>query len=103
MGRCFENRVAWRDAKPASLVGSREHHPSAIEKETDKSSPVLYLAAARGLTPRPAEPKGYRINEAGREEEYFNTLMHDVKVVSISPRVPNITEQRRREGRAREK
>jgi len=78
------------DQNTGRLTGRRSHQPIVIEKELDKSSPVLYLAVARGLTLKAAEFKWYRTNEAGREEEYFNTSLLNVKIVSVSPRVPNI-------------
>jgi type VI secretion system secreted protein Hcp len=59
----------------------------------DRASPLLYRAVAQGLTLKSAEVKWYRTKEAGKEEEYFNVLMRNVKVVSLSPRVPNIKEQ----------
>lgn len=74
-------------------MGGRSHRPLTIEKEIDRSSPLLYMAVARGMTLKSAELKWYRVNDAGREEEYFNMSMSNVKVVSISPRVPNIKEQ----------
>lgn len=81
------------DSYTGKLMGGRSHRPLIIEKEIDKSSPVLYQAVARGMSLASAELKWYRVNEAGYEEEYFNMLMRNVKVVSVSPRVPNIKEQ----------
>lgn len=78
------------DATTGKLLGGRMHRPILIEKEIDRSTPELYMAAARGLTLLSAEIRWYRINDAGHEEEYFNLFMTNVKVVSISPRVPNI-------------
>jgi type VI secretion system secreted protein Hcp len=40
-----------------------------------------------------AELKWYRINDAGREEEYFNIFLRQVKVVSVTPKLLNIKEQ----------
>jgi type VI secretion system secreted protein Hcp len=56
-----------------------------FEKEIDSASPYLYKAVATGQTLKEAEIKWYRISDAGQEEEYFNILMEDVKVISISP------------------
>lgn len=36
-------------------------------------------------TLKSAELKWYRINDAGQEEEYFNILLENVKVISVSP------------------
>jgi type VI secretion system secreted protein Hcp len=78
------------DQQTGRLMGGRCHRPLTIEKEIDKASPLLYRAVAKGMPLQSAELKWYRINEAGDEEEYFNMLMRNVKVVSVSPRVPNI-------------
>lgn len=74
-------------------MGARSHQPLTIEKEVDKSSPILYMAVSRAMTLRSAEVKWHRTSEAGGEEEYFNTLMRNVKIVSVAPRVLNIKEQ----------
>lgn len=80
------------DAVTGRLIGSRSHRPLTIEKEIDRSSVLLNLAVARGQTLSSAELKFYRANDAGREEEYYNITMRNVKVVSVSPKVPNIKE-----------
>ncbi|GGA01298.1 hypothetical protein GCM10011408_23180 [Dyella caseinilytica] len=63
-----------------------------MEKEIDRSSPVLYMTIARAQTLQSAEIKWYRIDDSGREVEYFNMMMRNVKVVAITPRVTNIKE-----------
>lgn len=81
------------DSNTGRLMGTRSHRPVTIEKEIDKSTPILYRAVAKGETLQAAELKFYRINEGGSEELYFEMKMKNVKVVSVSPRVPNIKEQ----------
>lgn len=56
-----------------------------IIKEFDYSSPYLYKAVATGQALQKAELKWYKINDAGQEVEYFNTLLEGVRVVSVSP------------------
>jgi type VI secretion system secreted protein Hcp len=56
-----------------------------VIKEFDCSSPCLYKAVATGQNLSSAEIKWYRINYSGLEEEYFNMLPEDVRIVSISP------------------
>lgn len=48
-------------------------------------SPYLYKAVATGQNLSSAEIKWYRINYSGLEEEYFNMLPEDVRIVLISP------------------
>jgi len=80
------------DSNTGKLMGARTHRPLIIEKEIDRSSALLYRAVACGLTLQTGELKFYRANDAGIEEAYFTVLMKNVKVVGISPRVPNIKE-----------
>jgi len=70
----------------------RSHRPLTIEKEIDRASALLYRAVACGETLKSGELKFYRTNEAGKEEAYFSIFMKNVKVVGVSPRVPNIKE-----------
>lgn len=78
------------DDYSGKLTGTRVHSAMDIEKEFDSSSPYLYKAVASGQTLKSAEIKWYRINYAGQEEEYFNMLLENVKVVSVSPVMHNI-------------
>jgi type VI secretion system secreted protein Hcp len=80
------------DHTTGNLMGGRSHRPLTIEKEIDRSSVMLNLAVVLGKTLQSAELKWYRTNDAGKEEEYFNMTMRNVKVVSVSPKVPNIKE-----------
>ncbi len=75
------------------MLGNRVHWPVVIDKEIDKSSPLLYMTLVCGRTLKSAEIKWYRVDDAGREIEYFNMMMRNVKVVAITPHVPNIKEQ----------
>jgi len=78
------------DGHSGKLMGTRVHRPLTIEKEIDRSSPYLYRAVATGLPLQQAMLRWYRVNEAGNEVEYFNMTMKNVKVVAVSPVVPNI-------------
>jgi len=77
------------DSATGKITGKRNHAPISFEKEFDSSSPYLYKAVSKGQTLKSAEFKWYRINHAGQEEEYFNMLLEGVKVVSVSPGMPN--------------
>lgn len=78
------------DDYSGKLTGTRIHSPLEFEKEFDSSSPYLYKAVSSGQTLKSAEIKWYRISYAGLEEEYFNMLLENVNVVSISPVMHNI-------------
>lgn len=43
-----------------------------------------------GQTLKSAEFKWYRINDAGREVEYFNTKLENVKLVKVNPKMHDI-------------
>lgn len=63
----------------------REHSPYSFDKETDASTPYLYKAVSTGQKLKSAEVKFYHIDDAGREVEYFSTLMEGVKIDSVCP------------------
>lgn len=79
------NLVIPTDNATGKITGTRMHSPMLIIKEFDCSSPYLYKAVATGQNLSSAEIKWYRINYSGMEEEYFNMLLEDVRIVSISP------------------
>ncbi len=77
------------DGNAGKITGTRIHAPMAIEKEFDAASPYLYKAVAKGKTLESAEIKFYRINDAGREENYFTILLEGVKVAGVNPGFAN--------------
>ena len=78
------------DSNTGKLTGNRIHAPFSFDKEIDSSTPYLYKALCTGQTLKSAEIKYYRINDAGQEEEYFSTLLENVKVVGIIPMMYDI-------------
>jgi type VI secretion system secreted protein Hcp len=83
------NLYAPTDGSTGKLTGQCQHQELVIEKEIDRSTPFLYRAIQTGRTLQEAKLKWYRVDEGGQEYEYFNTIMAGVKIVSITPRVPN--------------
>lgn len=73
------------DNNTGKITGNRIHAPFTFDKEIDSSSPYLYKALCTGQTLKSAEIKYYRINDAGQETEYFNTLLENVNIVGIIP------------------
>ena len=80
------------DNNTGKITGTRVHAPLVIEKEFDSSSPYLYKAVSTGQTLKSAEIKWYKINDAGQEVEYFNMLLENVRIVSITPVMQNCKE-----------
>ncbi|MCF6690426.1 Hcp family type VI secretion system effector [Raoultella terrigena] len=73
------------DHNTGKLTGTRIHTPILIQKEFDRTTPLLARAICKGVTLKSAEIKMYRINEAGFEVEYFNMLLENVKVTGFTP------------------
>lgn len=80
------------DDLTGKVTANRRHLPFMVEKEIDCSSPLLYRALTTGKTLKKVEAKWFGINDNGQEIEYFNTLMENVRVVSISPVMFDIKE-----------
>ena len=73
------------DRNTGKLTGTRIHTPILIQKEFDRTTPLLARANSTGVTLKSAEIKMYRTNEAGFEVEYFNMLLENVKVTGFTP------------------
>lgn len=73
------------DSHTGKLTGTRIHTPILIQKEFDRVTPLLYRAISRGSTLKSAEIKMYQTVDAGREVEYFNIYMENVKITGITP------------------
>ncbi|HCD9775252.1 TPA: type VI secretion system tube protein Hcp [Enterobacter hormaechei] len=67
------------------LTGTRVHTPIAVQKEFDKTTPVLIRALCENQTLKSATIKMYQIDDAGIEREYFNIILDNVKITSITP------------------
>jgi type VI secretion system secreted protein Hcp len=78
------------DSNTGKLTGTRVHLPITFTKETDASTPYLYKAVTSGQTLKSIEIKWYKIDDAGKEKEYFNTKLDNVKVVSVNPKMLDI-------------
>ncbi|SHJ84976.1 type VI secretion system secreted protein Hcp [Paraburkholderia terricola] len=52
--------------------------------------PYLYKAVTSGQTLKSAEIRWYKIDDAGKEKEYFNTKLDNVKVVAVRPKMLDI-------------
>jgi type VI secretion system secreted protein Hcp len=87
----FHHRVSIpTDSNTGKLTGTRIHSPIKLTKETDASTPYLYRATTTGQTLKSIEINWYKINSAGKEEEYFNTKLENVKVVAVEPKMFDI-------------
>jgi type VI secretion system secreted protein Hcp len=78
------------DSNTGKLTGARVHKPMLFTKETDASTPYLYKAVTSGQTLKSIEIKWYKIDDAGKEKEYFNTKLENVKVVGVMPQMLDI-------------
>lgn len=73
------------DPSWGKLTGTRVHRPVVIVKEFDRTTPLLYRAVCAGRPMKQATIKMYRILEAGLEAEYFNIMLENVKITTVSP------------------
>lgn len=73
------------DSNTGRLTGTRVHTPVMMVKEFDKTTPLLYRALVNGTTLKSGTIKLYVISEEGHEIEYFNIILGNVKIVSITP------------------
>ncbi|MDU1572450.1 MAG: type VI secretion system tube protein TssD [Pantoea sp.] len=73
------------DPNRGKLTGTRIHRPITIVKEFDNTTPILYRAVCEGRPMKKATIKMYRIVEAGIEVEYFNIILENVKITTVSP------------------
>ena len=67
------------------LTGTRIHTPIKVQKEFDKTTPLLFRALCEGRTLKSATLKMYRINDVGIEVEYFNIVIGNLKITAIAP------------------
>lgn len=73
------------DPSGGKLTGTRIHSPITIVKEFDKTTPILYRSVCEGRVLKKATIKMYRIIESGIESEYFNIILDNVKITTVSP------------------
>jgi type VI secretion system secreted protein Hcp len=59
------------DPHTGRLTATRIHAPISVQKEFDRTTPVLFRALCQARTLKSATIKMYRINEAGIEVEYL--------------------------------
>ena len=72
------------DGNTGRLTGTRIHAPIQFQKEFDRVTPLLYKVQSEGITLKSGTIKMYMITEAGLEREYFNIILDNVKVTSIT-------------------
>ncbi|ATA22106.1 type VI secretion system secreted protein Hcp [Gibbsiella quercinecans] len=73
------------DSSTGRLTGTRVHAPIMFQKEFDRVTPILYKTLSEGATLKSATIKMYSVSEAGLETEYFNIILDNVKITSITP------------------
>lgn len=73
------------DGNTGTLTGTRVHSPIILQKEFDRTTPMLYRAISEGTVLKSAMIKMYTILESGLDAEYFNIILDNVKIVSITP------------------
>jgi len=72
-----------RDTHTGLPTGQRIHHPLTITKHFDNASPKLKQACTSGEKFSMVQLDFYRINEAGKEELYYQIKLENAIIVSI--------------------
>jgi type VI secretion system secreted protein Hcp len=89
---CEFNHKVYRpfDAETNQLEGTRRLTAFTVIKEIDKLTPQLYEIACKGRNCREVLIKLYRTaQDTGDEEEYFNYVLTDAKVISVENYMPS--------------
>ncbi|WP_039054649.1 type VI secretion system tube protein Hcp, partial [Enterobacter sp. Bisph1] len=73
------------DPSWGKLTSTRIHRPITVVKDFDQTTPLLYRTVCEGRTLKQATIKMYRILESGIEAEYFNIILDNVKITTVSP------------------
>lgn len=81
------------DAHTGQLTGTRKHAPFVVIKPFCSATPVLYKACSSGQTLQQVKLSWYRIDDTGKEQEYFRQTLTNAKVVSIKPHVRDIKDK----------
>lgn len=77
-----------RDPQSGLPSGKRIHRPLQIEKEIDKSSPMLNQALCTGEQLSEVVVKKFRIDPTGAEEHYYTITLEDAIIVEMEPYMP---------------
>ncbi len=64
-------------------TGVRVHKPVNITAIMDSATPYFFDACVRGKNFESVEFKFYRITDTGKEEEYYNILLEQVRVIGV--------------------
>ena len=79
------------DREELKVQGARKLTAFSVTKEIDKLTPQLYEIVCKGRNCKKVIIKLYRINkDAGDEEEYFNYILEDAKVVQVENMMPSM-------------
>ncbi|RWX51568.1 type VI secretion system secreted protein Hcp [Candidatus Electrothrix marina] len=69
-------------------TGQRIHKPLKITKHKDQSTPLLYQACCTGEQITDFELHFYRINDKGKEEQYFTIKLTNAVIVTMQEHTP---------------
>ena len=83
------------DRDTGVLTGTRKHEPFIVTKTFCSASPILYKSCCSGKTLQEVKLSWYRINDQGREEEYYRHVLKNARVVSIEPEMMDIKDKMR--------
>ncbi|HET6568062.1 MAG TPA: type VI secretion system tube protein TssD [Rhodothermales bacterium] len=92
------------DEQRGIYTGARVHKAVELMKEIDTASPGLYQACCEGKNLPQVSIKWYEIDGTSADEvEYFETVLNNVKVVSVQQILPDTKETQNERKRHLEK
>jgi type VI secretion system secreted protein Hcp len=81
------------DNDTGALTATRKHGNFSIIKEYCAATPVLNKACTSGQTLKELNLAWYRIDEDGKEQEYFRHTLYDVKVVNVKSIIDDVKDK----------
>ncbi|PLR34124.1 type VI secretion system tube protein Hcp [Chimaeribacter coloradensis] len=73
------------DGHTGRLTSTRVHTPLIVQKEFDRTTPILCQALCNNLILKSAAIHMYQISDAGLEKAYFTILLEKVRITRITP------------------
>ncbi len=81
------------DKDTGALTATRKHENFVVTKDYCPASPVLYKACASGKTLNSLMLSWYKVDDTGKEVEYFRHTLEGVKVVSVNAKVEDVKDK----------
>ncbi len=78
------------DSQDGNITATRKHSAISIAKAFDASSPYLFKACCKGQKFQKAVIRWYKIDDTGREVEFYEHVLEGVKISTFAPVMANV-------------